>query len=390
MTDVTQLDAAWTDFSDRVKAAGESITGEDFPGDPRMRAEGYRYVGRLTSLAHQLYLEFADTDRPSLFRYGDDTTPFGATNTDNNYCRAFVDPGCTYRLSGDVKGVKELLVSVHDGEFVFGKTAVLAEIALDQLDNGDDGRLDLIIGGPSRSTNWLPLADDAAYVNIRQFVADWEHDAVATLHIERLDDVPPVTNVTPNAIADALDKAAAWVETSVGFWNEYSGGLRLFTPTNEMSAPNRPEGAAVNMVLGGGRWELDPGQALLIEFDEPQATYWSIQTYMLGWLQPLDFTHRVTSLNDVQAQVDHDGIVRVVVAHDDPGVQNWLDTSGLPDGLVSYRWVRSVTEPTPMATVVDLGEVSKHLPTTTPRFSAENRRTQLASRSRGVDRRFRR
>ena len=148
--------------------------------------------------------------------------------------------------------------------------------------------------------------------------------------------------------------------------------------------------AAVNMVLGGGRWELDPGQALLIEFDEPQATYWSIQTYMLAWLQPLDFTHRVTSLYDVQAQVDHDGIVRVVVAHDDPGVQNWLDTSGLPDGLVSYRWVRSVTEPTPMATVVDLGEVSKHLPTTTPRFSAENRRTQLASRSRGVDRRFRR
>ena len=390
MIDTTDLDAAWTDFADRVKAAGEAITGDGYPDDPRMRAEGYRYVGRLTSLAHQLYLEFGDTDRPSLFRYGDDTTPFGATNTDNNYCRAMLDPSGTYRLSGDVTGVKELLVSIHDGEFIYGKTAVLAEVALDQLEIGDDGLLELILGGASGTANWMPLTDEAVYVNIRQFVADWEHDAVATLHIERLDEVPPVTNVSPKSVAAALDKAAAWVETSVGFWNEYSEGLRLFTPTNEMSPPNRPEGAAVNMVLGGGRWELEPGQALLIEFDEPEATYWSIQTYMLGWLQPLDFTHRVTSLNDAQAQVDDDGKVRVVVAHEDPGVQNWLDTSGLHDGLVSYRWVRSATEPVPTASVVDLADVSAHLPASTRRFAAEDRQAQIAARRRGVDRRFRR
>ena len=51
---------AWTDFHDRMKAVGERITGDEFPGDPRMRAEGFRYLNRLSMFAQQLYLEFSD------------------------------------------------------------------------------------------------------------------------------------------------------------------------------------------------------------------------------------------------------------------------------------------------------------------------------------------
>ena len=77
-----------------------------------------------------------------------------------------------------------------------------------------------------------------------------------------------------------------------------------------------------------------PDQALVVEFDEPVATYWSIQMYMLPWLAPLDFTNRVTSLNDRQVQVDPDRPVRFIISHNDPGVHNWLDTSGLEGGVV--------------------------------------------------------
>jgi len=175
----TGLDAAWRDYAERLKAAGERITGDGFPDDPRLRAEGYRYVSRLTHLAHQIYVEFGDPERPSLFRYGDDTMPFGATNTDNNYYRAVLDPAGTYRITGDVSGVKELLFSVQDGEFVFGKTEVLAELSLEDLTIGVDGALELFLGGPERPVNWLPLAHDAEYLNVREFVGDWEHDALA-------------------------------------------------------------------------------------------------------------------------------------------------------------------------------------------------------------------
>ena len=49
--DLERLDAAWRSFSDRIKTVGESITRDEFPEDPRLRAEGCRYVSRMTNLA---------------------------------------------------------------------------------------------------------------------------------------------------------------------------------------------------------------------------------------------------------------------------------------------------------------------------------------------------
>lgn len=392
MTDETaDLDAAWRRYTERIRTAGERITADGFPTDPRLRAEGYRYVSRLANLAHQIYVEFGDAARPSLFRYADDITPFGATNTDNNYYRAMVDPDGTYRITGDVSGVKELLFSVQDGEFVFGKTAVLAEASLGDLAIGDDGTLDLVLGGAEREANWLPLGPDAVYINVREFVGDWEHDALASLAIERLDEVAPAANLTPAGLAAALDRAAAWVAASVQVWNEYAARLRSVIPVNEITPPRSAEGGAVNMLHGACQWDLEPHQALVVELDDPEVTYWSIQTYVIDWLQPLDFTNRVTSLNDRQVRVDDDAKVRIVLSHTDPGVQNWLDTSGLRNGLMSYRYVRPSTRPTtPTATLAHVDDVRDHLPESTPSFTALERKAQIAARRRGVARRFRR
>ena len=388
--DLAELDRAWRHYSDRIRAAGERIAGEGFPDDPRLRAEGYRYVKRLENLAHNIYVEFASTERPMLFRYGDDVTPFGATNTDNNYYRAMVDPAGTYCITGNVAGVKELLFSVQDGEFVFGKVAVLAEAALGELDIGGDGALELYLGGPGRPRNWLPLPPGAVYINVREFVADWERDGLAVLHIERVDTYFPPELLNPSRMIEALELAAAWVEASVDVWGRYAAGARAALPVNALAPPRPAEGGAVNMLHGACQWRLEPGQALVAEFERPEVTYWSIQAYVLDWMQPLDFVNRVTSLNDSQLYIDDDGKVRVVLAHEDPGVQNWLDTSGLANGLVSYRYVRAAHAPAPATTLVQLAELRSHLPASTPVFTPGDRRGQVAARRRGVARRFRR
>ena len=384
------VDEAWTDFADRIKAAGELIAGEDYPQDLRLRAEGYRYVARLWTMASQLYLEFSSADHPTFFRYGDDVTTFGATNVDNQYLRTFVEPAGSYRISGEVAGSKEILFSVQDGEFLYGKTKVLAECSVHDLDVGDDGRLELFLGGPERDRNWLPLGDDAAYINIRQFIADWERDTIAELFIERLDDVGPNPTVTPDSIAAALDSVARWVEVSVPLWNSFAKMVAEATPRNELSPPNKPTGGAENMLHGATQWHVEPGEALLIELEQPETSYWSFQTYMPGWMQPLDFPNRVTSLNDAQVHVDDDGRIRIVLAHEDPGVQNWLDTTGLPEGLVTYRYVRPTKAPAPVGTLVDLADLRTQLPASTPKFGATDRREQLLARKRGVARRFHR
>jgi hypothetical protein len=388
--ELRQLDDAWRAYAERIGRAGESITGNGFPTDPRLRAEGYRYVGRLTHLAYQIYVEFGDPAWPSLFRVGDDTTPFGATNVDNNYYRAMVDPNGTYRVAGNVSGVKELLFSVQDGEFVFGKTEVLAELSLEELAIDGEGYFELYLGGPERPRNWLPLASDAVYLNVREFVADWEHDALATLSIDRVDDVGPIGDLTPEGHAAALDRVATWVEASVSVWKVYVAGLRAHVPVNDLQPPHKPVGGADNMLHGAGQWDLEPGRALIVEFEEPDVTYWSIQTYVLDWMVPLDFVNRVTSLNDRQLSVDDDGVIRVVLSHADPGVQNWLDTSGLTQGLFTYRYVRPKRAPAPNVVSVDAAAVRSHLPASTPAFPPELRRDQIDARRRGIARRFRR
>ena len=136
------------------------------------------------------------------------------------------------------------------------------------------------------------------------------------------------------------------MEANVRVWNLYSTQAAARTPVNGFNPPAFAEGGAEAMVHGGCLWNLAPDEALVIELSPGGAGYWSLQNYVLHWLQPLDFVDRVTSLNPSQVHVDVDGQVRIVLAHRDPGVQNWLDTSGLREGLCSGRWIEPTTPPT--------------------------------------------
>jgi hypothetical protein len=44
--------------------------------------------------------------------------------------------------------------------------------------------------------------------------------------------------------------------------------------------------------------------------------------------------------------------VRLVVAHEDPGVDNWLDTAGHARGTMCLRWVGADSHPDPSTRVM--------------------------------------
>ena len=60
------------------------------------------------------------------------------------------------------------------------------------------------------------------------------------------------------------------------------------------------------------------------------------------WGESFDYANYQSSLNNVQAAIDSDGKVRYVIAHQDPGIQNWLDT-GHYTGMLSQRWAYTNT-----------------------------------------------
>src|SRR3546814_2144567 len=75
-----------------------------------------------------------------------------------------------------------------------------------------------------------------------------------------------------------------------------------------------------------GAYDLADDEALISEVRIPdQVSYWSlILTNEL--YETTDWYNNQSSLNDVQAVVDSDGVFRAVISARDPGVHNWLDT----------------------------------------------------------------
>jgi hypothetical protein len=86
--------------------------------------------------------------------------------------------------------------------------------------------------------------------------------------------------------------------------------------------------------------------------------------------------------------VDVDGKVRVVVAHRDPGVANWLDTAGHSQGPIILRCVRTETAPVPTTKVVPFDRLIEELPSDTRRISPNERLAAIDIRQKAVSRRF--
>ena len=90
------------------------------------------------------------------------------------------------------------------------------------------------------------------------------------------------------------------------------------------------------------------------------------------------------SLTAKQARIDGDGFIRFVISLEDPGVPNWLDAAGNPEGFVFMRW-QGVKAPltaaeAPIAKLVPLASLRAELPADTPVISEAARRSQIAER----------
>lgn len=150
MTDAAAT--AWSDFCTRLAALGQTL-----PEDPAARADGVRHLARQVVMALQGHLEHGDPAHPSFHRYEEPWVQWGGPNPDNVYLRAPIDPAATYRLWGDVTGVREAIVSLVEGDMHLGAFGVWSEKTLSELTVGDDGLLEVWISPDEHpGTGWPP------------------------------------------------------------------------------------------------------------------------------------------------------------------------------------------------------------------------------------------
>ena len=103
-------------------------------------------------------------------------------------------------------------------------------------------------------------------------------------------------------------------------------------------------------------WQLAPDEALVVEVTPPECDYWNFQLAN-HWLESLDYRYFTVHINSYTATPRADGSIRAVIAHEDPGVDNWLNTCGHAQGAMCWRWIRAVEHPQPRTRVVKVAEL---------------------------------
>ncbi len=391
-------EAAWEQLLDTLRDAAQLVLGPDVPDDGRHRAEGFRYLTRLLASGLVTCVEYADPDYPAFARMTEPSMKWGLDCPDCLYLYASVRGDATYRIHGNRGSANHIDIQVNYGHFSSGDIGSWGTISsmngLD-LQNEADGSFDLHLGGEPRNGeqrrgNWLALAPNAEFVLVRQYFNDWERERPADLYIERIGATYPAPAPTPEQIAARFARLRDWIAKSGALWERMSkAALRM--PANSLNVylPQDSDKRAglQGQAYGIGNFVCAPEEAVIVEFTPPACRHWSLSLANWYW-ESLDYATRQTSLNGHQAMLDGDGVFRGVIAHSDPGVANWLDTSGLSTGTLTARFLLADAAPKISFRVKPLADVAAALPNA-PCIDAAARARVIDARRRAVERRYR-
>jgi hypothetical protein len=363
-------------FCDELRGAAEILAALDLTAKGHDRTASYHYL-----LAMIMYGIDAAVlgDEPLQPRwsapYQVDRADWGAASPDAVYRRAWIREDLGYRVHGELGNADCLLL-----EFRRSQPSVVLD--RDDLAAEPDGTFELYVGGPERPAHWRPVPPGSVGLSTRELFGDWMGARRSRLRIDCLDGgFAPRPDANARRVAAAFDLSADWVRgAAIEFWAQQSRNAastpNAFVPVLARTETKLP-------VVTHGWWDLDDDEALVVEFDDPQAQFWAVQLATSLW-STLEYANRQTSLNLTQARPDPDGRFRLVLSHRDPGVHNWLDTTGLHCGIVLLRLYRAGTLQVPATTIVSVDDVVRLMPDA--RTTAAERAEAIARRREGVAR----
>lgn len=314
------------------------------------------------------FFEFDET-RPEFRRIVTPGRKLTGDNPDAIYFDAPVHPDYTYRIDGTLNGAVYFSLTVEagarDGTLASHTVGVLNDTAIDV---DADGRFTVYLGGTPQDRNWLPLDAAASRVTTRHYFeqclpAAGNRDCEPVLKIRCLNPPAHGQPVSDDRIADGITRVCNFLRSrTLGM-----PPMAQTTPPpfvsllpNAFPAPVRPGDfglAAYDAHYSMAPFFINSDEALVITGRWPACRFANVCLWN-RFQQTLDYLHHSVSLNRAQTQCEPDGSFRIVIAHQDPGCANWLDTEGHLFGLVFWRYfLAEGTVETPAATVVKFADV---------------------------------
>lgn len=398
------LHDAWHAFCDRLKEAGDKAFKDANPADPLLRADAFRFLTQNLGQAFPLALETKDPAFPQIHYFTHPYMKLGGDVADFTYRQAWISGEHAYKITGKrgtarwfnltVQGPKPAktpgtdLAPLHEP---FGDVPE-SNVFGHQIQTDAQGNFELFIGGPERAENWVPTTPGSRKLFIREAFDAWGETPTA-LTIERVGMDAPRPIPPAERMIEAFEWASEFLYGAMRDWPEHSwatsGGVVDPGQRNTFPEDKRANDAAdakrgrmaAHMV-----WRLAPDEALIVEMDAHDG-FW---IFNMGnvFVGSMDFLYRPVSYTPARSKVDGDKVVRFVIAHDDPGVHNWLDTQGFSDGNLTYRNLMSLNPATFRTRLVKRAKVLEALPADTALVTPDERAAQLRDRYRSIKLRF--
>ena len=303
----------------------------------------------------------------------------GNPNPDYIYRFITIDSTSRYLIHGETVGpppvAAEFSVLTKAQAYLANRSA--RHIAFDA-----NGRFTLTLDSApaGERVNHMQTGEGACQVLIRDILSDVAIERPYKLSVERLG--PP-----SRAAFGEADAMACYGAHLKKFVDDllFIGSRMIFNkPANTFEQPAVHKGGiySVAQAYAAGHYSLQDKQALVVTLTLGGAAYAVVPVNNV-WGGIGDYLNHRSTLGTGRAAPNPDGSYTFVVSLEDPGVANWVDPEGLPDGVMFLRWAGldpDYTGPSPQAhtKLVSLSDLERALPPGTPRMDAGARRQQMA------------
>jgi hypothetical protein len=365
-------------FTDAVAEAERLIANPPFAASEQDLAEGFDYLAGSIRSSLQMAFDY-DLEHPVLINPTHQYARQGLDNPDAIYFNAYLTGDASYLVTGVRGTTADLSFQVMDGTYSSdGAPSTVAAFDDRELDVAEDGTFEWRFGPE------LGLKKGSTLI-IREVYDDWNSEDRGTIRIQRLDTAgQPRSTPSRERIAKRYGVAAKMLIGRINTWFAFPEWFTYKEPVNTLTVPKSTPGGLASQFSSIGHYSLAEDEAMIVTVPVSECAYQAIQ---IGsrWYISTDYEDHQTSLNRSQSHADPDQRFRYVISERNPGVANWLETCGHPQGVMMLRWQRLSRDLTaddgPTVEVVPFESLSERLP-----YFQENQISEVDHTARIADR----
>jgi len=400
--DDNELANAVQAFNDSVTSTQQMLINSPNYVSEVGRAEAHRYLSGAVLLAHRTQVQYgADPAWPLMHQgvaYGND---WGFSNPDALYQSSVISSDYDYMVEGKFgKNVNHVVLGSFAGIGITSEAGPALVYPDDDIQVSDKGKFELVVavdcGEYPGVANCLEMHPDASSFAIRQVFDDWKAKK-GRITIRRLGSEGATRpSLSTNALAARWHAAGDDLVLRVGEWLGVAEQLAQIPsqlpPEYPIDLSFVPFSQGSNTSAGSwfswGHYDIPDGMALVLSMPAPLAAdYWGFSIYNL-WGEMGEFPYNLTSINNAQGSIDGDGMLRIVLSDEDPGVLNWVDTTGRNRGFANIR-VKQTADPGQQIVGVYVPQAAlSQVLASAQSISPAKRKKTLAKRQEGVRLRY--